>query len=81
MPLVLLPFPGSGFVPTDPMPAGLRWFAEYQPFTHHRDRAGAAARHRHRHQRHLAIAWCIGITLVGYLWAKKLYNRDPAPAR
>src|SRR5262245_26845611 len=31
--LVLLPFLGSGFVPTDSMPAGLRWFAEHQPFT------------------------------------------------
>ena len=33
MVLILLPFLGSGFVPTDSMPAGLRWFAEYQPFT------------------------------------------------
>ncbi|WP_211517313.1 ABC transporter permease [Geodermatophilus africanus] len=33
MPLVLLPFLGSGFVPTDSMPTALRWFAEYQPFT------------------------------------------------
>jgi len=24
---------GSGFVPTDSMPAGLTWFAESQPFT------------------------------------------------
>lgn len=31
--LVLLPFLGSGFVPTDSLPVGLRWFAEYQPFT------------------------------------------------
>ena len=31
--LILLPFLGSGFVPTESMPAGLRWFAEYQPFT------------------------------------------------
>ena len=31
--LLLLPFLGSGFVPTDSMPAGLRWFAENQPFT------------------------------------------------
>ena len=31
--LVLLPFLGSGFVPTDSMPAGLRWFADHQPFT------------------------------------------------
>ena len=31
--LMLLPFLGSGFVPTDSMPTGLSWFAEYQPFT------------------------------------------------
>ena len=31
--LMVLPFLGSGFVPTHTMPAGLRWFAEYQPFT------------------------------------------------
>jgi ABC-2 type transport system permease protein len=31
--LLLLPFLGSGFVPTRSMPAGLRWFAQYQPFT------------------------------------------------
>jgi ABC-2 type transport system permease protein len=33
MPLMLLPFLGSGFVPTDSMPAGIRWLAENQPFT------------------------------------------------
>jgi ABC-2 type transport system permease protein len=26
----------------------------------------------------LAVAWCAGITAVGYLWAKKLFNRDPS---
>ena len=31
--LILLPFLGSAFVPTDSMPGWLRWFAEYQPFT------------------------------------------------
>ena len=31
--LMLLPFLGSGFVPTASMPSGLRWFAENQPFT------------------------------------------------
>jgi ABC-2 type transport system permease protein len=77
-PLVFLPFLGSGFVPTDSMPVGLRWFAEYQPFTPVIDTVrglllgsaiGASAV--------IAVAWCVGITLVGYLWAKKLYNRDP----
>jgi ABC-2 type transport system permease protein len=33
LPLILLPFLGSGFVPTDSMPTAIRWFAEYQPFT------------------------------------------------
>ncbi|GLZ09271.1 hypothetical protein Acsp03_67370 [Actinomadura sp. NBRC 104412] len=33
MPLILLAFLGSGFVPTESMPAAIRWFAEYQSFT------------------------------------------------
>jgi ABC-2 type transport system permease protein len=33
MPLTLLPFLGSGFVPTDSMPAPVQRFADYQPFT------------------------------------------------
>jgi hypothetical protein len=27
----------------------------------------------------LAVAWSVGIGLVGYLWAKRLFNRDPMP--
>jgi ABC-2 type transport system permease protein len=27
----------------------------------------------------LAVAWSVGIGLVGYLWAKRLFNRDPTP--
>lgn len=78
MPLILLPFLGSGFVPTDGMPIGLRWFAEYQPFTPFIETLrglllgtpiGTSAL--------VAAAWCVAITLGGYLWAKKLYNRDP----
>ncbi|HUA94608.1 MAG TPA: ABC transporter permease, partial [Acidimicrobiales bacterium] len=33
MVLILLPFLGSGFVPTATMPVGVRQFAQYQPFT------------------------------------------------
>ena len=25
----------------------------------------------------IAVAWCAAITLASYLWARKLYNRDP----
>jgi ABC-2 type transport system permease protein len=26
----------------------------------------------------IAIAWCAGLALFAYLWAKKLFNRDPS---
>ena len=79
MPLVLLPFPGSGFVRTESMPAGLRWFADLPALhTRHRHASWAAARHPIGGSATLAIARCTAITLLGYLWAKKLFNRDPA---
>jgi ABC-2 type transport system permease protein len=79
MPLMLLPFLGSGFVPTESMPTGLRWFAEYQPFTPVIDTLrGLLLGDPIGHSAVIAIAWCAGITLVGYLWAKKLFNRDPS---
>jgi ABC-2 type transport system permease protein len=78
MPLVFLPFLGSGFVPTDSMPVGLRWFAEYQPFTPVIETLrGLLLGTAIGSSAVIAIAWCVGITVVGYLWAKRLFNRDP----
>jgi ABC-2 type transport system permease protein len=76
MPLLLLPFFGSGFVPTDSMPPALRWFAEHQPFTPFIETlrgllngtpvgSSAAA----------SAAWCAVIALAGYLWARTSYER------
>jgi ABC-2 type transport system permease protein len=81
MPLMLLPFFGSGFVPTDSMPAGVRWFAEYQPFTPVTEtlRGLLMGTPMHHHSAVLAVAWCAGLGVAGYLWAKRLYNRDPTP--
>jgi ABC-2 type transport system permease protein len=77
-PLVFLPFLGSGFVPTDSMPAALRWFAEYQPFTPIIESIrGLLFSTPIGNSGVVALAWCAGIALVGYLWAKKLYARDP----
>lgn len=79
MPLVFLPFLGSGFVPTDTLPGGLRWFAEYQPFTPIIETLrGLLMGTEIGSSVWLAAAWCAVITLGGYLWAKKLYNRDPS---
>ena len=80
MPLMLLPFLGSGFVPTDSMPGALRWFAEYQPFTPVMDTVrGLLMGTAIGHSGVLAVAWSAGIALAGYLWATRLFNRDPTP--
>ena len=77
LPLVLLPFLGSGFVPTDSMPAGLRWFAEYQPFTPIIETLrGLLMGTPIGNNAWIALGWCVVIALGGYLWSKKLFNRE-----
>ena len=79
MPLMLLPFFGSGFVPTESMPTGLRWFAEYQPFTPAIETLrGLLLGTSIGNSAILTVAWSVGLTAVGYVWARRLYNRDPA---
>ncbi|MFD6329046.1 ABC transporter permease [Streptomyces niveus] len=79
MPLTLLPFLGSGFVPTDSMPTALRWFAEYQPFTPVMETLrGLLTGTEIGNSALQTAAWSAGIALLSYLWARKLYNRDPA---
>jgi ABC-2 type transport system permease protein len=78
MPLILLPFLGSGFVPTESMPTAVQWFADYQPFTPIMETVrGLLLGTAIGHNASLAAAWCVAITVVGFVWAKKLYNRDP----
>ena len=76
VPLVLLPFFSSAIIPADKMGPGLREFAEYQPFTpiietmrgllNGTPDTGDAV---------TAIAWCVGIALVGYLWARSTFTK------
>ena len=76
--LILLPFLGSGFVPTRSMPTGLRWFAEYQPFTPATETVrGLLMGTRIGGNAIITIAWSAGIALLAYVWARKLYSRDP----
>ena len=79
MPLMLLPFFGSGFVPVESMPAGLRWFAEHQPFTPIIETVrGLLTGTAIGSSGVIAVAWCAVIALVGYLWARRNYERRPA---
>jgi ABC-2 type transport system permease protein len=77
MPLMLLPFFGSAFVPTESMPTGLRLFAEHQPFTPIMETLrGLLLGTAIGSSGWVALGWCAVIAAVGYLWSKRLYNRD-----
>ncbi|GGC15934.1 ABC transporter permease [Cellulomonas carbonis] len=77
---LLLPFLGSGFVPVDTMPTAVRVFAEHQPFTPvietlrgllgGGDLAAGTA--------WTAVAWCVGLALLGWWWARATYRRPRA---
>jgi ABC-2 type transport system permease protein len=78
-PIIMLPFLGSGFVPTGSMPAGVRQFAEYQPFTPITETVrGLLTGSRIGNNAVIAVAWCVGITAVGYFWARASFRRKTA---
>jgi ABC-2 type transport system permease protein len=75
-PLIFLPFISSAFVPTASMPGPVRAFAEHQPvtsivntiralFTGHPVGTGIW----------VALAWCVGVLVVAYLFAGMTYRR------
>ncbi len=77
--LMILPFISSAFVPTDAMPAGLRQFAEYQPFTPMIDTLRALVTGAPVGSGlWQAIGWCVLISVLGYLWSRRLFLRVPA---
>jgi ABC-2 type transport system permease protein len=79
--LILLPFLSSGFVPTDSLPNGLSWFAENQPFTPIIETVrGLLLGTAIGSSGVLAVAWCVVISMAGFLWARKLYERPPGPS-
>jgi ABC-2 type transport system permease protein len=74
---LLLSFTSSAFVRTDTMPAAVRWYADYQPFTPVTNTlrglllgtpvsAGTLA---------LAVAWSVGLALLGYFLSRLVYRR------
>jgi ABC-2 type transport system permease protein len=73
---LLLPFLGSGFVPTDSLPAGVAWFGEHQPFTPFIETVrglllgtpiGSSAVQ--------TVLWCVAITVGAMAWARSSYDR------
>ncbi|MFD7122784.1 MULTISPECIES: ABC transporter permease [Streptomyces] len=79
MPLILLPLISSAFIPVETMPGWFRPIAEYQPFTPAIETLrGLLLGTEIGHNGWLAVAWCLALTALGYLWSKSLFDREPA---
>jgi ABC-2 type transport system permease protein len=73
----LLPFISSAFVPTGQMSGSVRWFAEHEPFTPVIDTLrGLLTGGPIGSNGITAVAWCAGLALAGYVWARVLSRRD-----
>jgi ABC-2 type transport system permease protein len=76
VPLVMLPFFSSAIVPAEKMGQGVRWFAEYQPFTPIIETLrGLLNGAPQTGDLIAAVAWCVGLTIVGYLWASATFKK------
>src|SRR5918996_1828629 len=73
-PLIFLPFISSAFVPTESMPSVVRAFAENQPVTSIVDAIRALLSGQPvGNDIWIALAWCVGIMLVAYIFAMRAY--------
>ncbi|MDQ0771972.1 ABC-2 type transport system permease protein [Streptomyces aurantiacus] len=78
VPLILLPLISSAFVPIDAMPGWFQPVAEYQPFTPAIETLrGLLLGTEIGNNGWLAIAWCVGLSALGYRWSTAQFNRDP----
>ena len=75
-PLIFLPFISSAFVPTDSMPKVVRAFADNQPVTSIVEAIRALlAGQPVGNDIWIALAWCLGIMIVAYIFAMRAYKR------
>jgi ABC-2 type transport system permease protein len=73
----ILPFFSSAFVPTESMTPVVKWIAENQPVSPIIDTLRGLLLGTPIGSRGLlAVAWCVGITLISYFWARAAYNRN-----
>ncbi|GAA3844160.1 ABC transporter permease [Streptomyces coacervatus] len=78
MPLILLPLISSAFVPLHSMPGWFQPIAEYQPFTPAIETLrGLLLGTGIGHNGWLAVAWCVGLAVLGYFWSASKFDSDP----
>jgi ABC-2 type transport system permease protein len=74
-PIIFLPFISSAFVPTESMPTAVRVFAENQPVTSIVEAIRALMLGQPvGNDIWVALAWCVGIMLVAYIFAMRAYR-------
>jgi ABC-2 type transport system permease protein len=77
--LEFLPFISGAFVPTASMPTVVRWVAKNQPFNPLIGAVrGLLGGTPVGNQGWIALAWCAGFAVLGYVWARRLYDREPS---
>ena len=75
-PLILLPFISSAFVPTDTMPTVVRIFAENQPVTSIVNAIRSLLESNPvANDIWIALAWCLGLGIIAYFFAVRIYTR------
>ncbi len=78
LPLIFLPLISSTFVPVAQMPGWFQPIAEYQPFTPAIETLrGLLLGTGIGHHGWLAVAWCAGLAVLGYVWSAKTFAKDP----
>ncbi|MGE5495551.1 MAG: ABC transporter permease [Burkholderiales bacterium] len=78
-PLMLLPFISSAFTPTETMPPAVRAFAENQPVSSIIDTLRSLLNSEPvGSEIWTALAWCLGIMIVAYIFAMRAYKRKTA---
>ncbi len=76
VPLIMLPFLSSAIVPAETMGTGVRQFAEYQPFTPIIETLrGLLIGEPSTSSAIVAVAWCVGTALVGYVWSLSTFKK------
>jgi ABC-2 type transport system permease protein len=78
-PLIFLPFISSAFVPTESMPPVVRTFADNQPVTSIVEAIRSLlATEPVGNDIWVALVWCVGISIVAYYFAMRVYKRKTA---
>jgi ABC-2 type transport system permease protein len=78
MPLILLPLLSSAFVPLHSMPGWFQPIAQYKPFTPAIETLrGLLLGTPIGDNWWIALAWCLGLTVLGYRWSTSKFAKDP----